>query len=134
MSRIPAIISMLAALWTIPTSDVSIGGKATYMNPGVMEGVVSYFELDLSGYVGAVALNRQGDKGRAVWLEWEDGTIDGPFLVVDCAQRVGHFEDRERQRRVVEVSWDWAVKKGFALVGPVPVKVWFVNPKKLEWE
>ena len=87
----------------------------------------------MSGYVGAVALNREGDKGRSVWLEWLEGdfagVVDGPFLSVDCARKGGDYERRLAQGYVVEVSERWAAERGFAWFRPAPVRVWFVDPR-----
>lgn len=121
------------SIWLLPTNAVYIEGKATHMADGVMAGVVENRDLDLAGYVGAVALNRAGDRYRDVWLEWADGTVDGPFLVVDCAQRGEHFEAREEAGYIVEVSEKWAKRRGFAWVAPVEVTVWFVDPTFFLW-
>lgn len=79
--------------------------------------------MDLSGYMGGVALNRQGDLGRVVWLEFKH-SIEGPYLVVDCAKSVD-YKARERQGRVVEVDARTAMRHGFYYWGPVPVHVYF---------
>jgi hypothetical protein len=110
--------------WLLPTSQSTIAGQATYYDPGLMEQVAANRHMDLTGYLGGVALNRAGDLGRDVWLEWEDGTIQGPFLAVDCANR-RHFEEREAQGYIVEVDAQTAQERGFYGVGPVDVRVHF---------
>lgn len=115
------------ALWTVPTSEDVVQGRATYYADGLMEQVAANRGLSLSGYRGGVALNRAGDRGRQVWLEWSDGTVAGPYLVVDCAER-RHMGERERQGLVVEVDAQTARLRGFYGVGPVAVQVWFVEP------
>ena len=113
--------------WNAPTTTIYQNGLATYYAPGLMEQVAENRELSLEGYEGGVALNRAGDLNRSVWLDWGDGEIAGPYLVVDCAQR-DHFVERERQGRIVEVSAEVAQAHGFFEVGPVDVGVWFVEP------
>lgn len=118
----------VAALWTVPSSDDRLDGRATYYDEGLMEQVAANRGKSLEGYAGGVALNRAGDVGRRVWLQWGDGTTTGPHLVVDCANR-RHFGERERQGLVVEVDAQTAQRRGFYGVGPVPVAVWFVEPR-----
>ena len=114
--------------WAASTQEKRLEGKATYMAPGIMEQVAINRELDLSGHIAGVALNRSGDLGRTVWIEWEDGSIDGPFMVVDCAQRGSHFERREQRSYVVEVPAWVARLRGFYGVGPKPARVLFDPP------
>ena len=116
-------------LWTSMTTAPTLEGKATYYDEGIMQRVIANRGWD---YADGVALNRAGDLGRTVWLLWEDGTIDGPLPVVDCAQR-DHYRTREDQSRVVEVSAELAQKRGFYGVGPVPVTVLFHEPME-GWE
>ncbi len=116
--------------WDQPTNTVTIHGVSTYYAPGVMQQVISNRGLD---WPDGVALNRAGDLGRTVWLQWDDGTITGPLVAVDCAQE-GHFETRERQGRVVEVSAELAKSRGFYGVGPHPVIVWYTEPPETRWE
>ena len=126
-----AVMAVLAAaLWSVPTADDWIDGKATYYAPGIMERVAENRGRSLAGYVGGVALNRAGDLGRRVWLEWGEGEIDGPYLVVDCAREL-HFAEREDARLVVEVDAQTAWRHGFFRVGPVPVRVLFVEPEQV---
>lgn len=130
------VTTALFALWSLPTPQPVLQGTATYMRPGLMAQVAANKSLDLTPYTGAVALNRPGDLGRVVWLQWPDTVgahrgaplIDGPFLVIDCAQQGQHFAKREHQNRVVEVSYNLAKLRNFAGVGPAPVTVWFQKP------
>ena len=116
-------------MWSQPTADNYIVGYATYYADGVMDSVIEYRGL---GHADGVALNSAGDLHRWVWLQWSDGTVDGPLPVVDCAQRI-HYITRENQNRVVEVSADLAREREFYGVGPEWVIVWFVEPT-LMWE
>lgn len=124
------VTTALFAIWSLPSADLAVQGYATYMRPGLMEQVAANKAANLEPYAGGVALNRAGDLGRVVWLEWDNGAIDGPFLVIDCAQQGQHFARREHQRRVVEVDYDLAKLRGFAGVGPKRVTVWFREPPR----
>ena len=127
ISAILELVAMaLLLLWNTSTPVSHLHGEATYMRSGLMEQVAVNKGLSLDGYAGAVALNRAADLGRVVWLSWEDGSVDGPLLVIDCAQRGKHFAARESQRRVVEVSYEIAQLRGLAGYGPRPVTVSFV--------
>ena len=106
-------------------SPQNLEGLATYYSPHLMEQVAENRGMDLNGYLGGAALNRKGDLGRAVWLEWGH-SIEGLFLVVDCAQR-NHYETREKRGYVIEVNTETAKRHGFFGVGPVPVKVYFAD-------
>lgn len=104
-------------------SPGNLEGQATYYSPHLMETVAENRGMDLNGYLGGVALNRKGDLGRVVWLEF-DRAINGPYLVVDCARK-HHYETRERLGRVVEVDAETAKRQGFYRYKPIPVKVYF---------
>ena len=123
-----AIAIALVSGWSQPTEARSIEGYATYYAEGLMDRVISNRGL---GYGDGVALNRAGDLGRNVWLVWDDGSITGPMPVVDCAQQ-NHYAERVNRGRVVEVSAELAMEKGFYGVGPVPVTVLF-EPPMIEW-
>ena len=116
------------AIWGAPTPADEVQGYATYYRPGLMEEVAVNRQLDLTDYLAGVALNRAGDLGRTVWIQFDDGGVYGPFLVVDCAQRGAHFELRERQGYVVEVPAWVARLQGFYGVGPASVRVLFRSP------
>lgn len=123
--------SLPGSAWAEPTQETRLAGRATYYRPGLMDEVAINRGLDLDGYLSGVALNRAGDLGRVVWLQWEDGWIAGPFLVVDCAQRGPHFERRLEQGYVVEVPAWVARLQGFYGVGPVAVTVRFDAPYRV---
>lgn len=119
------VLALVPALWTVPTAEPSIQGYATYYAPGVMEQVAAYRGYDLSNYAGGVALNRAADLGRQVVILWQDGTVSGPYLVVDCARR-DHCDTRESQNYVIEVDAQTAQEHSFYNSSPVPVTVWFL--------
>ena len=128
-ATLAAIALTVAAPWTTPTDTPTIHGTATYYRPGLMQQVITNRGLP---YPDGVALNRAADIGRQVWLQWADGTIDGPLPVVDCAQR-NHYNTREQQGRIVEVSAELAQRRGFYGIGPAPVTVWLIPPPPPSW-
>lgn len=120
-----AMTATLTVTWDTPTPAAHVDGMATYYAPGLLARVAAYRGVDTSAHAGIVALNRAGDLGRTVWLQWADGAAEGPFLSVDCARR-GDYALRLQQNRVVEVDATVARQRGFYGVGPVPVRVWFL--------
>ena len=106
-------------------------GRAMYYNPGIMERVLS-FRMN-SGHVsscdecvGHVALLDRSDLNRKIWLEWENGDVDGPFLVIDVAAR--HHVDMLLQRHwVVDIDYQTAMRIG--MNRPLPVTVWDHPPR-----
>ena len=119
-----ATVVALTLAWSSASSD-SLEGQATYYSQGLMREVAANRGMDLSGFEGGVALNRRGDLGRVVWLEF-DHAISGPYLSVDCARRE-HYKTREERGYVVEVDAETAKRHGFWKIGPAPVKVYFAD-------
>ena len=115
------------AEWRSPTRAEEIAGEASYYAAGIMAAVAQRRGLDLAGYRGGVALLRAGDLGREVWVMVGDsGTWAGPFLVVDCAQRI-HYPGLVGRGRVIELDRaDW-LALGLP-ERPVPVVVSFAHP------
>ena len=133
MSMIPVPIALaivLPLLWQDATPGDMLSGLATYMKPGKIEAAAQRMKRSLEGVVGGVALNRKGDIGRIVWIE-RASVVYGPFRVVDCARAGEHYEKRERQGRIVEVSYELADEWGIVGVGPTAVAVWFIDPRIL---
>ena len=102
-------------------------GVATYYAPGVMERVIANrqrwgqdlgWERDVVGYV---AVWDCGLLGSLAWITWiRDRVLEGPFLVVDCAdpRDYGHLL---RIGFAVDVDWATAHRRG--MVAPEPVVV-----------
>lgn len=106
-------------------SLLPLAGLAMYYNPEVMQEVVlnrlAMGDVSVCNEcIGQVALLRVGDLNRRVWLQWEDGKIEGPFLVADVAapQHVAYLLARNW---VVDVDYRTALRKG--MTAPVPVTV-----------
>jgi hypothetical protein len=115
-------------------SSLPVAGMAMYYNAGVIQEVVSN-RLAMGHIsvcnecIGYVALLRAGDLNRRVWLQWDDGSVEGPFLVVDvpAAQHIAHLLARNW---VVDVDNGTAVRRGIA--GPVWVTVLAAPPEESE--
>ena len=127
-----AILALAASLMSPVAADPLVVGRATYYNPPWMQEAyanrLAWGQVEpCPECVGMVALLDPEYIGRHVWLQRPGMDPEGPFLVVDCAQR-DHFVERERQGRIVEVSAEVAQAHGFFEVGPVDVGVWFVEP------
>jgi hypothetical protein len=60
-----------------------------------------------------------------VWIE-HGGTVYGPYLVIDAAQRGAHYEAREAEGKVIEVSYEQA--QAWGMKGPMKVRVHFQYP------
>jgi hypothetical protein len=101
-------------------------GRAMYYNPGIMDLVLS-FRLQVGHVstcfecVGYVALMGREDLNLKVWLEWEDGSVEGPFLVIDVAARK-HVPSLLSRNWVVDVDYETALRRG--MNRPLPVTVW----------
>lgn len=100
-------------------------GRAMYYNPGVMGEVLAYRlkrkQVDLCfDCVGYAALLRAGDLNRRIWLQWEDGEVDGPFLVIDVAAH-HHIPSLLARDWVVDVDYRSAQRRG--MNRPLPVTV-----------
>lgn len=89
-------------------------GIAVFYAPYVMEGTAEYRGLDLSGYLGGVALPTCSAIGSSVWIKrssWE-----GPYLVVDCARRNDLYGIAVLRGEAVEVDFKTAVRWGMVKV------------------
>jgi len=131
-AAIAAVIALTLA-WTDRTPGDVISGTATYYSPGLMESVARSRGYSLEGTAGGVAMNRRGDLGRLVWLDWYNPVthqpeLTGPYRVVDCARQGRDYTARERSGRIVEVSFELAQQWAIAGVGPTPIRVWLVEP------
>ena len=109
--------------WTGPTT-LPASGHASYYNPGVMD-IVWQNRLN-TGRVGpcaecagAIAMLREGDIGRKVWLEHK-GEVLGPFMVVDCAGPK-HYARLVEKEEVAELPY-WLAQR-WKMLGPIDVTV-----------
>jgi len=113
-----------------PSGSFPRSGRAMYYNPGIMAQVLS-FRMQSNHVstcpecVGYVALLNRSDLNRKVWIEWDDGDIEGPFLVIDCAAKQ-HVESLLSRNWVVDVDYATAMRRG--MYNPLPVTVWDHRP------
>lgn len=100
---------------------LELSGLATFYAPGLMDEVAANRRAwgqveECAACVGAVALLEPGLIGRRVWLQAPGRGIEGPFLVVDCAQ-AEHRAGLAARGWVVDVDWETAQRWGMA--GPL---------------
>jgi hypothetical protein len=113
---VPGLISM--ETWFTPAPEHS-RGAAVFYGPGMMEGTARWRGMDLSNYLGGVALMSPADIGQTVWLKRPGEAWEGPYLVVDCAARQDMWPVIMARGEVVEVDFDTATRWG--MVTPVNV-------------
>ncbi len=111
-------------------SPLPLHGLAMYYNPGIMREVVAYrlqrAQIDpCPECVGYVALLRRGDLNRKVWILWPDGTVEGPFLVVDVAAR-HHVSSLLKRGWAIDVDYKTALRH--RMNRPLPVTVLAAPP------
>lgn len=93
--------------------EVFIGDVWPY-SYGVMEGTAKERGLSLDNVVDGVALMTCADIGSLVWLQRQGHDWEGPFKVVDCAQRNDLYNVIVHRNEAVEVGFKTAVKWGMA--------------------
>jgi hypothetical protein len=101
-------------------------GLATYYADGLFDeviinrGIVVPYDV-----IGFAALLDAQHIGQRVWLRWPDGTLDGPYLVSDCAN-AAHRGDLLARGWIVDI--DRATARLHGMRGPVgPVIVYVEN-------
>lgn len=107
------------------SSALPVTGFAMYYNPNVMQEVLNNrlamgHVSACDACIGNVALLRAGDLNRRVWLQWGDGTVEGPFLVADVAAP-HHVPQLLARNWVVDVDYRTASRRG--MLGPEWVTV-----------
>lgn len=111
-------------------TPLPIQGRVMFYNPEVMDRVLN-FRLQ-AGHVticpdcvGYVAMLRRGDLDRRVWLQRDGKPIEGPFWVIDAADR-RHVGGLLARRWVVDVDHETALR--WRMNRPLPVTVWAEPP------
>ena len=100
-------------------TPLPVSGLAMYYAPNVMENVAQY-RLRVNKIEGcdecegSVALLRAGDLDRKVWIQLQNGEVDGPFQVLDVAAR-HHIPSLLARNWVVDVDYDTAMRWGCAV-------------------
>lgn len=107
---VPGYISL--DTWFRP-APVLAKGAAVWYGPYAMAATAQWRGLDLTGYVGGVALMSPADIGETVWLRrpgfyrWE-----GPYLDVDCAMRGDEYPIIVGRGEIIEVDFYTAIRWG----------------------
>ena len=92
------------------------------VNKGHIRDVSDYASwLKDNNILGCVAAYKKLDIGRRVWIIWQDGTMDGPYLIIDTVAE-SEYNLGILRGRVIDVDYATAEKHD-ALLGPVPVTV-----------
>jgi len=97
--------------WFVSAPIIS-QGNATFYSPWIMEATAKSRGFDLTEYVDGVALMSPADIGLEVWLKPPWGAWEGPFLVVDCAQRGDIWPVINFYGDVIEVGFKTAERWG----------------------
>ena len=95
-------------------SPVHAIGNAVYYAPWRMEATAEFRGLDLTGYEGGVSGLSCADIGLDVWIKRDPARTswEGPFLIVDCAQRNDMYGALAFRDEVIEVGFETALKWG----------------------
>jgi hypothetical protein len=106
-------------------SRLPIQGLAMYYNPGVMDRVLQRQigwgnVTECRECIGRVALLREGDMDRRIWLQRPGHAVEGPFWVVDqAAER--DVPGLVRRNWAVDVDYETAMR--WKMRGPIPIIV-----------
>jgi len=102
--------------WFSGSPEVAIG-NATFYGPGIMAATAEARGLSLRGYVDGVSALSCADLGLGVWLQRPGHSWEGPYLVVDCAQRNDIYGTIVIREEVIEVGFDTARRWGMVRAG-----------------
>ena len=117
--------------WNGTTESQAVSGCAAYYAPNLMERAAVYWGhidstdeyedwLHDSGYKGAIALYRVGDRLREIHILWPDGTLDGPYIAIESvASR--HYDIGMAKNMVVDV--DYSTARRYDMNGPMRVVI-----------
>lgn len=106
---VPGLISLETWQRKAPTYTV---GNVVWYAEGVMEETAAYMGVDLSPYMDGVALMSCSDFGETVWLRRPGMGWEGPFIVVDCAQRWDMYPIVHYVGEVAEIGFATAQRWG----------------------
>jgi hypothetical protein len=106
-------------------TPLPVRGLAMYYNPGIMERVlrnrVGWGHLtECEECIGRVALLRDGDIDRKIWLQRPGYPVEGPFWVIDQAAR-HDVPGLVRRNWTVDVDYQTAMR--WRMRGPIPIVV-----------
>jgi hypothetical protein len=106
-------------------TPLPVQGLAMYYNPGIMERVLRNrlrwgHVTECEECIGRIALLRDGDVDRKVWLQRPGHEVEGPFWVIDQAAR-HHVPGLVRRNWTVDVDYQTAMR--WRMRGPIPIVV-----------
>ncbi len=106
-------------------TPLPLRGVAMYYNPGIMDAVLknqlAWGDVtECDECIGRVALLREGDMDRRVWLQRPGYPAEGPFWVIDQAAR-HDVPGLVSRNWAVDVDYTTAMRWGMR--GPVPIVV-----------
>lgn len=106
-------------------TPLPVRGLAMYYNPGIMQRVlkkqIGWGDVtECDECIGMVALLREGDMDRRVWLQRPGYPPEGPFWVVDQAAP-RDVPGLVRRNWVVDVDYETAMR--WRMRGPIPIIV-----------
>lgn len=108
-------------------------GQAAYYSPGVFEQVVAIRQSgwtagplpeELPPVIGFVARRDCSEIGRLMLIFWENGDLEGPFLIADCANQIeGHDKLMKKKNIIVEIDHNTAKRRQILGYGPEQINV-----------
>lgn len=109
-------------------------GKATRYRPGLMQTVIAnrlkwkhITQGQVDAAAGFVALQDRAYLGRWILVEWPDGTMTGPYLVVDCGREADQAY-LDKIEFAVDLSYELAEQHLENINMPLwGVKVWLIE-------
>lgn len=106
-------------------TPLPLRGLAMYYNPGVMDTVLANQlgwgdVTECDECIGRVALLREGDMDRRVWLQRPGHPAEGPFWVIDQAAK-HDVPGLVRRNWAVDVDYETAMR--WEMRGPIPIVV-----------
>ncbi|MCB0113164.1 MAG: hypothetical protein R2873_21205 [Caldilineaceae bacterium] len=106
-------------------TPLPLQGLAMYYNPGIMDRVLvnqlAWGDVtECDECIGRVALLREGDMDRRVWLQRPGHPAEGPFWVIDQAAK-RDVPGLVRRNWAVDVDYETAMR--WEMRGPIPIVV-----------
>jgi hypothetical protein len=106
---VPGFVSLRT--WFTPAPTHSVGAVVFYA-PNVMEAQARYRGVNMEGFLDGIAMMSPADIGRTVWLKRPGHDWEGPYVVLDCAQRDDFYPIIMHRGEVAEVGFATAVRWG----------------------
>jgi len=118
-----------------------VTGSAVMYNPGLMQATAEFRQLytpgigynvnGTGGFIGGVATETCSEIGTSVWLKREEHGWEGPFLVVDCAQRNDVYGQIVKWGLSVEVDFNTGMRWGMVTSNATQTH-WHINQWRVD--